>query len=277
VKPPILVGAVIYDPKVAEIWDIIASFFRDEGCPIDYVFYSNYELQVDALLAGHIDIAWNSPLAWVDAQMRSGGSCRALAMRDTDRDRVTHLIARRGELAGVEDISGRVVATGASDSPQATLLPLHLLRLHGLDPDSDYTVRTFEVMVGKHGDHVGGELEAMRSLQRGETDACAVLDLNWERWRLDGTADPSSLESIATTEPFDHCNFTVTERFAPELESEWTDVLFRMSYDRPEHRQMMDMEGLTEWLPGRTTGYQALSDAVDEQQFFARAQKTGAR
>ena len=94
-QAPILVGAVVYDPKVVVIWDIIKDFFEDQDHPIDYVFYSNYELLVDALLAGHIDIAWNSPLAWVDAQRRTGGTCRALAMRDSDRDRVTHLLVRR--------------------------------------------------------------------------------------------------------------------------------------------------------------------------------------
>ena len=122
---PILVGAVVYDPKVVVIWDIIKDFFQHEGCPIDYVFYSNYELQVDALLSGHIHIAWNSPLAWVDAQRRSGNACRALAMRDTDRDRVTHIIVRRDSgIQSVTELRGKTVATGAKDSPQATLLPI---------------------------------------------------------------------------------------------------------------------------------------------------------
>jgi hypothetical protein len=33
----------------------------------------------------------------------------------------------------------------------------------------------------------------------------------------------------------------------------------------------MDLEGLKAWLPGRTTGYAALADAVRESGFFARA------
>ena len=60
-KAPLLVGAVIYDPKVTVIWDIIKDYFRQEGYPIDYVFYSNYELMVEALVAGHIQIALNCP------------------------------------------------------------------------------------------------------------------------------------------------------------------------------------------------------------------------
>ena len=102
-QKPILVGAVIYDPKVAVIWDIIKDFFNTEGCPIDCVFYSNYELMVDALLAGHIQIAWNSPLAWVDAQLRTQNGCRAIAMRDTDRDRVTHLLVSQD--SGIKSVA----------------------------------------------------------------------------------------------------------------------------------------------------------------------------
>ena len=266
---PILVGAVVYDPKVVVIWDIIKDFFEAQGCPIDYVFYSNYELQVQALLDGHIHIAWNSPLAWLDAQRRSGNKCRAIAMRDTDRDRVTHLLVRRdGGINSTADLRGKTVATGAKDSPQATLLPLHLLQSYGLTPHQDFKVRRFDVLVGKHGDHIGGELEALKSLQRGESDACAVLDLNWERWQADGTAEAGALQVLATTQPFDHCNFTVHESFPREVEEHWKSTLFTMSYDNPDHREMMDMEGLHEWLPGRTSGYAALSEAVAQQQYF---------
>ena len=42
-----------------------------------------------------------------------------------------------------------------------------------------------------------------------------------------------------------------------------------MSYDNPLHREMMDMEGLKAWLPGRTSGYRDLTAAVEEQHFFA--------
>jgi len=268
---PILVGAVIYDPKVSVIWEIIARFFADRGCAMDTVFYTNYELQVDALLAGHVDIAWNSPLAWVDARRRSGDTCRAIAMRDTDRDRRTHLLVRaEAPVREESDLRGRTVAVGAVDSPQATLLPIHHLERAGLRPGRDFDVLRHDVLVGKHGDHVGGERDALGALLEGRADAAAVLDLNWKQWSADGTVDPARVRILTTTAPFDHCNFTITRALAPERADEWTRVLLSMDYANPDHREMMDLEGLTAWLPGRTSGYDALEAAVDEQAFFAR-------
>ncbi len=268
---PILVGAVLYEPKVSVIWDIIREFFEDNGCPIDVVFYTNYELQVEALLKGHIDIAWNSPLAWLDAQRRSGGTCRAIAMRDTDRDRVSHIVARRSSgLATVEHLRGKTLAVGAKDSPQATLIPIGLLQRAGLAPGRDFQVRRFDVLVGKHGDHIGGEMDAFKCLEKGEADASAMLDLNWDGWTRDGTINPREFGVLATTDRFDHCVFTVRNDFSADREKAWLDVLYSMSYDNPKHREMMDMEGLKQWLPGRTTGFGPLSEAIDKQQFFDR-------
>jgi phosphonate transport system substrate-binding protein len=58
----ILLGAVAYDPKVVTIWEGFKGYFQQQGLSFDYVLYSNYERQVEALLEGTIHVAWNSPL-----------------------------------------------------------------------------------------------------------------------------------------------------------------------------------------------------------------------
>lgn len=266
---PIRVGAVIYDPKVTVIWGIITEFFADNGVEMECRFYQDYALQADALIAGDVEIAWNSPLAWVDVELRTGGGCRAIAMRDTDRDRVTRILVRRDSgIDAVDALRGRTVAFGATDSPQATLLPTHLLRDHGLVAGADFQPQLHNVMVGQHGDHVGGELDALQSLMAGTADAAAVLDLNWERWSADGTASAEEVVVLASTALFDHCNFTVLDAFPADVERRWLAALFAMSYDNPQHREMMDLEGLRAWLPGRTSGYRQLSAAVAAEDFF---------
>ena len=266
---PLKIGAVMYDPKVTVIWEIIENFFEARRCPMDTVFYDTYELQVDGLARGDIDIAWNSPLAWLDSQRQLGGRCRAIAMRDTDQDRISYVVAPTGgPVKSTVDLEGRTLALGALDSPQARLIPLGLVRAAGLVPDRDVTVRRFDVLVGKHGDHVGGELDAFRSVARGEAAASAMLDLNWEAWTKDGTIDSAQYTIVDKTRRFDHCVFTARPGINAAAEAKWLEALFSMSYDNPEHREMMDLEGLKKWMPGRITGFGPLIDAVVSERFF---------
>jgi ABC-type phosphate/phosphonate transport system substrate-binding protein len=265
---PVIVGAVLYDPKVSVIWDIIRDFFEANGVPMDVVFFTNYELQVTALLGGPVEVAWNSPLAWLDSQRRSGHGCRAVAMRDTDRDRCSHVIVKSdGPVRTIADLRGRTIAFGACDSPQATLIPKEHLRLQGLAED-DYQTRHFDLGVGMHGDHIGGELEAFRCLQRDEAAASCLIDLNWKSWTADGTIDPTRFRIISTTGNYDHCVFTVKSDFPAERQKCFLEALMAMDYANPKHREMMDLEGLKRWEPGRISGFQLLTAACIRQNFF---------
>src|SRR5262249_32298842 len=157
-------------------------------CPIELVYYSTYELQVDGLVKGHLDVAWNSPLAWLDSQRRTGNKCRAIAMRDTDRDRVSHFVVHKTPgPAALADLRGKTLAFGAKDSPQATLIPIEQLRRSGLEAGKDFEVRRFDIKVGLHGDHVGGERDALQCMMRGDAAASVMLDMNWDTWTRDGT------------------------------------------------------------------------------------------
>ena len=95
-----------------------------------------------------------------------------------------------------------------------------------------------------------------------------MLDLNWQSWTADGTIDASRFKILATTEKFDHCVFAVRSDFDADVEQFWLNVLYTMSYDNPLHREMMDMEGLKKWEPGRTTGFGPLAEAVSLTNFF---------
>ena len=85
----LVMGAVAYAPKVVTIWDGFKEYFAGHGLAFDYVLFSNYERQVESHLAGHIHVAWNSPLAWLQTKAvaeRLGRRAQAICMRDTDRD-----------------------------------------------------------------------------------------------------------------------------------------------------------------------------------------------
>jgi phosphonate transport system substrate-binding protein len=263
---PLLLGAVAYDPKVVTIWEGFQRWFTARGLPFDVVLYSNYERQVEAHLRGDVDVAWNSPLAWIEADRAArlrGRVASAVAMRDTDRDLTSVVVVRDGGARSLAELRGKVVATGAADSPQATLLPLLHLAEAGLEPGRDLTVRRFDLLVGKHGDHIGGEREAARALVAGEVDAACLIDGNHLAFTREGLLPAGATRVLAQTSPYDHCNFTVLDGAPPALVDRFRDLLLGMRYADPEVRPLMDMEGLKAWLPGRVEGYAMLERAVD--------------
>jgi phosphonate transport system substrate-binding protein len=268
-KHPLRIGAVAYDPKVVTIWEGFQAYFAKHGFHTDFVLYSNYDAQVDANLRGEIDVAWNSPLAWVRSQLLTEGKCHALAMRNSDRDLTTKIIVRKqSPLAAVADLKHKNVAVGALDSPQAALIPLNLIAAAGVLPGTDCQVLYHNVMVGKHGDHVGGERDAARALAAGQADAACVLDSNYPVFINEGTLDPDTTRVLATTPPFDHCNFTAAPDLPEAVRRQFTDALLGMSIADPDVRVCMELEGVKEWLPARTSGYAQLEEAVERCGFY---------
>ena len=268
----LILGAVAYDPKVVTIWDGFQQYFHRRALPFDYVLYTNYERQVEALFAGHIDVAWNSPLAWLQCERiaeATGRRAEAMCMRDTDRNLTSVIVGRVGSgIRTVNDLKGHRVAVGAADSPQATLIPLGFLADHRLEPHKDFTVVEFDLLRGKHGDHIGGEREAARALMRGECDAACLIDGNHLLFVQEGTLPSGATRILAQTPAYDHCNFTVLDG-APAAETErFRELLFEMSYADPEVRRLLDLEGLKRWVPGRTEGYALLARAVDRFRYL---------
>ena len=260
----ILLGAVAYDPKVVSIWEGIRDHFVEVGVPMDFALFSNYERQVESLLAGHIDVAWNTPLAHVRVRRRTEGKSLSLGMRDSDRDFHARLIVRNG--SGIHtpaDLKGKRLAVGSRDSTQARILPLHFLRKQGVDLNQ-LTFVPFDSDLGKHGDTGKSELDVLAAIADGRADAGTVGDLIWVTESAAGRIDPAKLSSIWTTPPFDHCMFDALPGISQSRSEGFRRALAEMKWDNPKHRRLLELEGLKEWLPAREQGYASLIAALDE-------------
>ena len=125
----------------------------------------------------------------------------------------------------------------------------------------------FDVGVGLHGDHIGGEREAARALAAGEADAACMVDSNLMLFAREGVLPPGT-RVIAQTPPYDHCTMTAGPGADAALAGRFRELLLGMSYADPELRPLLDLEGLKEWRPPRLEGYQQLERAVDESGFY---------
>ena len=112
----------------------------------------------------------------------------AMAMRDTDRDltsvdsrprRIRRRSAGRPERRHDRHRRDRLAASDADPAVVAALQ-------RGSTEGRRHRPR-FDVGVGLHGDHIGGERDAARALLAGDVDAACVIDANVLLFARDGT------------------------------------------------------------------------------------------
>ena len=255
----LLLGAVAYDPKVVGVWDIIRDYSNEHGLKLDYVLFSNYERQVDSLLKGHIDIAWNTNVAWIKVLHATNDKARALAMRDTDTDFTSKFIVRKdSKIKELSDLKGKKFGVGSFDSSQAAILPIHYIKESGLsikeielnaecDPNCVNIVR-YNTDLGKHGDTGKSEWHVLDDIKSGALDAGGIGSTTWIRILEEGLYPDGELVSFYTSPEFCHCNFTVMPDFDKELGDSFVKMLTSQSKYDPIIKKMMAMEGLNQWI-----------------------------
>lgn len=272
----IWLGAVAYNPKVVTIWEGMRRYFHEEAhLPVEVVLFQSYEMQVLALLAQpgeavpRIDIAWNTNLAYLQADEWSGHACRAIAMRDTDLGWMTKIVAATGgPVTTLADLKNRSLALGSRDSGHAAILPVHFLGQEGMSEGRDYRSLRFDSDVGKHGDTGTSEVEVMRAVLDGRADAGAIGNRFWNSVCNEHLVPEGSLREIWSSPDYNHCMFTARPDLDSERERRFVEALLGMSYDNPNHREILDAEGLQRWLVPHLDGYNALRQAAAQQGFF---------
>lgn len=271
----IWLGAVAYDPKVVTIWEGMRRYFHEEArLPVEVVLFQSYETQVEALLGQpsdvpRIDIAWNTNLAYLQADEWSGHACRAIAMRDTDLGWMTKIVAATGgPIATISDLKNRTLALGSRDSGHAAILPVHFLEQQGLREGIDYQTLRFDTDLGKHGDTGTSEVEVLRAILDGRAAAGAIGSPFWNTVRDEHLAPEGALREIWSSPAYNHCMFTARPDLDLERERLFIDALLAMNYDNPVHRAILDAEGLKRWLAPHVEGYDELRRAAAQQGFF---------
>ena len=265
----ILLGAVAYDPKVVGIWDIIRDYSNEYGCKLDYVLFSNYERQVDSLLKGHIDIAWNTNVAWIRTLYATDNKAKAIAMRDTDLHWSTKFVVKKdSKIKNLEDLKGKKLGVGSADSSQANIMAIYYLNKNGLkikesdinnseiDNESVNIIR-YNSDLGKHGDTGRSEWDVLEGLKNGSLDAGTIGSNTWIRILEEGLYPDGELISFYTSPDFCHCNFTVMPNIDSEISDNFVKMLMSQKKENPIIKKMMAMEGLNEWIiTGEIRGYE---------------------
>ena len=261
----LLLGATAADPKRAVlIWTAIRKNFGEAGFPVEYALFSTYDAMSAALLGGHIDIAWNAPMAHAQLLEQNSG-CRTLAIRDTDEDVGSLLIVRGdSDIETIEDVRGRSLALGVQTSSELWLLPVKHLFEDGLDVRNECSLVELETTQYSDLQHWVDD----RTIFEAGLDHSADCGIIFEPWleplirkhRL----DPDDIRTIWRTRSYAHCDFTSSPTLDQSRAQQFVDLLLAISSDDPEIAEMMKMEHLTKWVRATDDGWSDLRSAIVE-------------
>lgn len=278
----IVVGAVAYAPQVLPIWDIIRDYANTyfKNTRLDYVLFSNYERQVQWLIDGKIDIAWNTNVAYIRTMFATQNKAQAILMRDTDIGFKSVFVSKKGNVKNIEDLRGKKFGLGSLDSAQAAIMPLYYLKGHKIqecDTSLIHSIHTtneainifrFNSDLGKHGDTGRSEFDVLDKVKAGELDAGAIGSTTWARIMQEGSYP--QIESFYASPDYCHCNFTCLANFDETLKKDFIEMMCSQNNlkNDPKIAQMMALEGLNQWVLCDETalkGYEEIHQAMYEQ------------
>ena len=261
---PLLVGATAADPRnVVVIWNAMRRWFTDHGMAFEYALFSTYDAMCRALLDGTIDVAWNAPMAHAQSLMTSGGTCRTLAMRDTDQDVAAVIIALTSSgITTVEDLRGRTVAVGVASSTELRLIPAHQLRARGFDLETDCVHAEIEPRPASNGVRWVDDFLIFDAVRDGRADAGVLFEPMLDHLVRKRGLTPEDVTVVWRSEPFCHCAFTARPELPSDVAARFVELLTAMDPEDPTIQEAMRLEHVTRWLPATDDGWSGVIDAI---------------
>jgi ABC-type phosphate/phosphonate transport system substrate-binding protein len=256
------IGAVAYAPSAVTVFEGMRRYFAKTDLPVDYVLYSNYDALVDALKSGHVDIAWNTPLAHARYHLLAGGQSQTLVMRDVDCDfRCKLLVRKQSGITAPAGLAGKTLALGSRDAAEATVLPLHYLKKEGVTLDTVKFLRLDEEL-DLRGDPCSSPLHVLKALRDGRADAGVVGARLWDDMVARKDPQVAGLQAVWTSPPFSHCVFTAAKDFDKILAARFTRLMLAMDGKDACTAEILRLESASKWVAGSPAGFETLIQAL---------------
>jgi phosphonate transport system substrate-binding protein len=258
------IGAVAYAPSAVTVFENLRRYFAKTDLPIDYVLYSNYDSLVDALKSGHVDIAWNTPLAHARYHLLCDGQSQTLVMRDVDCDfRCKLLVRKESGIKGLTGLQGKTLALGSREAAEATVLPLYYFKKDGVELDKVKFLRLDEEL-DLRGNPCSSPHHVLKALGAGRADAGIVGERLWNDLVARKAPELEGLVAVWTSPAFSHCVFTAAKDLDKSLAARFTKLMLAMDSKDEGTAEVLRLEGASRWVAGSPVGFETLIEALRE-------------
>lgn len=209
------------------------------GVPVRFQPVTRYELAVEGMAGGQLDLVWFGGYTSVQAVRATPDGAERIAMRAEDAEFKSVFIARAGAgITGFADLRGKTLAFGSVSSTSGHLMPRHFLAAAGINPDTDCAKVLFS----------GAHDATAKLVAAGSVDAGALNHLTWQRLVDGGTITADQATVFATTPPYvDYC-WVVRKALPADLRSALRQALLDLDPADPEQAALLTAHGASRYI-----------------------------
>ena len=198
------------------ILDIVA---KHTGMKIDTFVGSDYNATIEALRAGHVDVALLGPFSYVLATTVAQVEAFAVTVTARSMQPSYQAIVIAGKDSGINslaDLKGKTFAFVDPGSTSGFMVPSAAMIKLGITPEKDFK----QVM------YSGGHDATIVSVGSGKVDAGSVADRIYERGCAKGLADCNKLKVVWTSPPIPNDPLLYRKNLSEDMKKRIRDAFF---------------------------------------------------
>ncbi len=213
------------------------------GMPVEITVTTDYTAAIEAMRAGHIDMAWFGPFSYVLAAKEANAEALVVGVRsDSGLTTYRSIFVTQADsgIKSLEDLKGHSFAFVDPASTSGNLIPRKILTEKGINPEQDFSAISYA------GTHNAVQL----AVANGSVDAGADSDNSYNRMVEAEEIDPNVNVIIHTSDPIPGSPIAVRGDLPEQLKKRIQEALITM-----DEQTIIKVDG---W--GKIVRYEAVDD-----------------
>lgn len=226
---------------------------KETGLDVQFTPVTDYAAVVEGLANQKIDLAWLGGFTFVQAKLRTQGGVVPIVQRAEDEKFTSRFIVPAASPAKtLQDLKGKTFAFGAPSSTSGHLMPRYFLNQAGLQPETDFKAVAYS----------GAHDATVVFVASGRAEAGVLNASVMDKLVESNNPNAAKVRVLAVTAPYYDYNWTVRPGLDPVLVKKLTDAFLKLDATRPDHKEIMDLQRASKFLPTKVSNYDGIEAAA---------------
>ena len=225
---------------------------KELGMKVNWTPVNDYPAVVEGLSGGKIDLAWLGGFTFVQVRLRTGTANPIVQRAEDEKFTSKFIVPLNSTAKTLQDLKGKTFAFGSPSSTSGSLMPRYFLLKEGINPDKDFSRVAYS----------GAHDATVAFVASGRAEAGVLNASVWEKLVEKGDPNAKAVKVLATTPPYYDYNWTVRGDLDPAIVEKLTDAFLKLDARNPTHKEIMDLQRASRFIPSRPENYKGIEDAA---------------